>query len=42
MTSLLTDDALVAKLAKQTGRAPERTWEQYAAELWGAFQSETT
>ena len=42
MMSLLTDDSLVARLAKQTTRAPGRTWEQYAADLWTAFQSETT
>jgi glycosyltransferase involved in cell wall biosynthesis len=42
MRQLLTDDALLARLEKQTQRAPRRSWAQYATELWSAFGLETT
>ena len=34
---LLTDDKLLAKLRAQAAKAPVRTWETYANELWAAF-----
>lgn len=34
MGDLLTDDALHARLCEEITRRPERTWSDYAAELW--------
>jgi glycosyltransferase involved in cell wall biosynthesis len=31
---MLTDDRLIAKLTKEAARVPERTWRDYAADLW--------
>jgi glycosyltransferase involved in cell wall biosynthesis len=41
IVTLLTDDALIGRLRKQTTRAPVRNWERYATELWSAFAPET-
>jgi glycosyltransferase involved in cell wall biosynthesis len=37
MRILLTDDARLGQLRDEIARRPERTWEQYAAELWEAL-----
>jgi glycosyltransferase involved in cell wall biosynthesis len=37
MELLLTDDALLKRLAEETARAPVRTWTEYADELWRAL-----
>ncbi|HEU0101306.1 MAG TPA: glycosyltransferase [Mycobacteriales bacterium] len=37
MRRLLTDDALVAELTAQIARRPQRSWDDYARELWAAF-----
>ncbi|MCW2527524.1 MAG: glycosyltransferase family 1 protein [Pseudonocardiales bacterium] len=37
MRSLLTDDALLDELTLQIQKRPQRTWDDYAAQLWTAF-----
>jgi hypothetical protein len=34
MRSLLVDDALVARLEKEAGARPQRSWDDYAHDTW--------
>jgi hypothetical protein len=40
MRRMLADDELIARLRAEAAAAPERTWAQFADELWQQFTAD--